>query len=85
MLLYVKDLAEDRDRYKARCEALERAVKSHNHDDCGVICFTCINRKSGWDCCDRVDECAYDNHSLWQFDEERFAREAECDIRNEVG
>ena len=73
-LFSLTDLAAvkaDRDRWKAHADALERAIKLCEYDP---ACVSCIHHIE--------DGCAPENcdgrtRSGWEFDEARFAREAE--------
>jgi hypothetical protein len=64
------DMKADRDRWKVRAEALERAIKTideEDEDSCSIRCCFCINYGNCTDCT---------NYTKWEFDEARFAEEA---------
>jgi len=61
-------LKADRDKWKARAEALERAV-AHANGRCG----SCIHRGLSEDC----HSCSEHDFRDWQFDEKRFTSDAQ--------
>ena len=63
----INELRDDRDYWKAKAEALERAIKQlgKNLGSSAVYCRSC----TGKDC----DGCGYPNDFIgWQFDQARF-------------
>jgi hypothetical protein len=64
-------LIRDRDYWKSRAEALERAVKLYGTAD--IICGTCVNHEGNSEC----NECRGNDSAMWKFDEARFAEGGE--------
>jgi len=69
MLAANDDLKADRDHWKVRAEALERALRYSAID----LCCTCLHEKT----CDQKQGKECRTAGLWEFDQARFTREAD--------
>lgn len=67
MEIAIEDLENDRNRWKIRAEALERAIKAHkgNEEVLCAACFMCIRACAAGVTC-------HGNNDSWQFDADRF-------------
>ena len=68
----IEVLKADRDRWKARAEALERAIISTHDWRTSSACLTCVHFDIKMSCmgCDGLDVFPH-----WKFDQKRFAKE----------
>ena len=71
-LEYANHYSTERDRYKARCEALERSIMSREANTTVLChaCYTCTHERHDVEYCG--EKCGHDRRH-WQFDEARFA------------